>query len=107
MESDGTICRACGGQGFIFESRQTVYRANIRATNEPLANPGDWAETNVAGRKFENFVRTKMVAVAYDHIEESIGATIDGKEYELLREPRYSSYVNNHYVISWWKRVNR
>lgn len=97
------ICSECRGDGFILEPRQTVYRANIRWMNQPYADKGN------ATRTEENFVRTKTVAASYDHIKDSIGATIDGINVEVYQEPRTSGFGETPllYTIAYWKRVDR
>lgn len=106
VSSDGSICRTCTGQGFLLEPRQTVYKANIRWTDQALAE-SDFQEAQLAGRVMPNHVRTKTVASSYQHILEAVGATIDGINVELFEEPRYTGFVNTHYVVAIWKRVNR
>jgi hypothetical protein len=106
MNADGSICRTCTGQGWILEPRQTVYRANIRWVDQAMAE-SDFQESNLAGRIMPNHVRTKTVAASYQHIQECVGATIDGINVELFEEPRYTGMVNVHYVVAIWKRVNR
>lgn len=104
--SSGKICETCKGQGFIIETRQTIYIANIRWTNEPF---NQIEEISVAGRMGVNFVRIKTVASSKTHIRKSIGATIDDVNVELFREPRHTGFGKEPllYVISWWKVVNR
>jgi hypothetical protein len=102
----GTLCLTCAGKGFIYEPRQTLYTANIRWINEPLA--GDrFVEESIAGRIFQNIVRTKTVIDSFDHINESVGATIDGLNVEIFREPRKTSFVDPTYVVTFWKRVDK
>lgn len=106
VSSNGSICRSCAGQGFLMEPRQTVYRANIRWTDQPIAG-ANFEESELAGRMVQNYARTKMVAAAYEHILQAVGATIDGINVELFEEPRYTGFVNTHYVVAIWKRVER
>lgn len=107
--TNGKICETCRGQGFLVESRQTIYIANIRWTAEPFNESTGVQEKFPAGRVGVNFVRTKTVATSKDHIRESIGATIDTTNVELFREPRQTGFGRDPllYVISWWKVVNR
>ncbi len=108
--SGGKICETCKGQGFIVEPRQTIYIANIRWTNEPFnESTRNIQEVFEPGRLGANFIRTKTVAVSLDHIRESIGATIDGINVELFREPRQTGFGRAPllYLVSWWKVVNR
>lgn len=105
---DGKICETCRGQGFTIEPRWTIYRANIRWTDEPFNEARTILEKHEAGRINQNFVRTKLVASAHDHIRESVGATIDGIEVELFEEPRLTGFGNQLlYTVCWWKKVNR
>lgn len=95
------ICSNCRGDGFVYEHRQTVYRANIRWMNQPYND----AENPV--RTSENYVRTKTVADSYEHIQSSKGATIDGINVELYQEPRKTGFGTNLlYTIAIWKRVD-
>jgi len=106
--SNGKICEACKGQGFLVEPMQTIYIANIRWTNEPFNQASkSIKEISEPGRIGANFVRTKTVASSKDHIRKSIGATIDGENVELFREPRQTAFGDILYTISWWKVVNR
>lgn len=106
---DGQVCQLCKGQGFTYETRQTIYMANIRWTDEPFNNQSKRIEEEqAAGRLGADFVRTKTVATAHDHIRQSIGANIDGINVELFEEPRYTGWGQQIlYVIAWWKKVNR
>lgn len=101
-DASNQICRDCKGEGWAMEHRQTVYKANIRWTNQPF---GD--DTNVA-RTSENYVRTKTVASSFQHIKESIGATIDGINVELLQQPRTTGFGPNPllYCVAVWKIVD-
>lgn len=108
VDLQGGPCRACAGQGFIFEPRWTVYKCNRRWTNEPLDKSENTGEKTVAGRVFGNFVRIKTVAAAWNHIHQSIGGTIDGVKVKLYEEPRYTGWGGtNLYIVSWWERVNK
>lgn len=84
---DGKICETCRGQGFVLEPRWTVYRANIRWTDEPYNEARNPQEKYEPGRLGQDFVRTKFVAAAFDHIKQSVGATIDGVDVELFEQP--------------------
>lgn len=107
--TNGKICETCKGQGFLVEGRQTIYVANIRWTSEPFNQATNILEKFPAGRVGVNFVRTKTVASSKDHVRESIGATIDGNNVELFREPRTTGFGASPllYLISWWKVVNK
>jgi len=108
--TNGKICETCKGQGFLIETRQTVYTANIRWTNEPFnENTRNTEEIFPPGRLGVNFVRTKTVNVSRDHVRQSIGATIDGTNVELVREPRDTGFGPSPliYVVAWWRVVNR
>ncbi len=107
---NGKICETCKGQGFLVETNQTIYVANIRWTNEPFnESTRNIQEVFPPGRLGANFVRIKTVASSKDHIRKSIGATIDGENVELFREPRTTGFGRAPllYVVSWWKVVNR
>lgn len=102
------LCELCKGQGFILEPRQTIYRANLRWTNEAFNEARNINERHEVGRIGQNFLRMKTVADSMTHIRQSIGATIDTIDVELFEEPRYTGFGRNLlYVISWWKVVNR
>jgi len=105
---NGILCEVCKGQGFIVEPRYTLYVANIRWATEPFNQSSRGTEELYSpGRLGANFVRTKMVASAYDHIKESIGATIDGRNVELFEEPRQTGFGDNlFYTVCWWKANN-
>jgi len=107
--TDGKICTACKGQGFLVEPRQTIYKANIRWTNEPFnESTSNIQEKFEPGRVGVDFVRTKTVVASKDHVRESVGATIDGVNVELFREPRQTGFGEPVlYLIAWWKIVNR
>jgi hypothetical protein len=108
MGTNGKICETCRGQGFVVEPRWTIYRANIRWTEEPYNEAKSSQEKFEPGRLGVNFVRTKMVASAFDHIKQSIGATIDGVDVELHEQPRTTGFGNQVlYTVCWWKVVNR
>lgn len=108
IRNDGQLCRTCRGQGFFFEQRQTVYRANIRWTDEDLANSLNTGQDTVAGRTTEALVRTKTVADSFNHIQQAIGAQIDGVPVELWGEPRYTGFGGSvFYVVAFWKRTNK
>lgn len=105
---DNSICRACKGQGFIFEPRYTLYTSNIRWTNEPLDKKKNTGEKTTGGRILGNYVRTKTVIQSFDHIEQCIGATIDGEKVKIYKEPRKTGWGDElYYVITWWERINK
>lgn len=106
--SSGILCEVCRGQGFVNEPRWTIYRANIRWTDEPFNEAKSIQERHEPGRLGQNFVRTKMVADAVDHLRESVGATIDGIDVELHEEPRLTGFGSRLlYTVAWWKVANR
>lgn len=110
MSSTGAVCSTCKGQGFVYEPRRTVYRSNIRWTNEPLNlnRFGSANESNMDfGRRGVNFVRTKTVAASKDDINNSVGATVDGIKVELYERPSYTAFGNTLYVVAFWKVVER
>jgi hypothetical protein len=105
---NGSICRDCGGKGFIFEPRYTLYTCNRRWTNEPLDQAENTGEKTTGGRILGNFVRVKTVIDSFQHIEQSIGATIDDEKVKLYKEPRKTGWGSElYYVISWWERINK
>jgi len=102
------LCRDCGGRGFILEPRQTIYRANIRWTDEPLAASRGGGEDTPGGRVFESLVRTKTHIASLDHINQCLGATIDGIKCTLWEEPRVTGWGNTlYFVVSFWKKSNK
>jgi hypothetical protein len=106
--TNGKICETCRGQGFLVEPRQTVYRANIRWTNEPYNESGKSIEEEfVAGRLAANFARTKTVVESFNHLDQCIGATIDGRNVEVFQQPRQTAFGNVIYIVTWWKEMNR
>ena len=110
MGTNNAICRSCKGQGFIFEPRWTVYKCNRRWANEPIegAFKNQGRQATVAGQIYGNFVRIKTVVQSFNHIQQSIGATIDGLKVKLFQEPRITGFGGtNLYVISWWERANK
>jgi hypothetical protein len=108
QDINGGPCRDCKGQGSIVEPRYTIYKCNRRWTNEPLDQSENTGEKTVAGRVFGNYVRVKTVGAAWEHIQNSIGATIDGVKVKLYREPRRTGWGGtNLYIISWWERANK
>ena len=109
MGKDGKVCETCRGQGYILDTRETIYRANIRWTNEPFDESDSIKEKFEAGRVGFNFCRTKTKHVSFNHIRQSIGANIDGINVELLREPRQTGFGDSPllYVVAWWRVVGR
>lgn len=104
----GALCEVCRGQGFIIEPRWTIYRGNIRWTEEPYNEARSIQEKHEPGRLGQNFVRTKMNVAAFDHLKQSIGATIDGVDVELHEEPRKTGFGSRLlYTVAWWKVANR
>lgn len=108
QDVNGGICRECSGRGFTIEPRYTVYKCNRRWTNEPLDEVKNTGEKTTGGRILGNFVRVKTVKAALNHINSSIGATIDGVKVKLYEEPRLTGWGGtNLYVISWWEKINK
>lgn len=102
------LCRSCSGRGFILEPRYTVYKCNRRWTNESLDQSENTGEKTIGGRIYGNFVRVKTVEAAWDHIHQSLGASIDGVKVKLYQGPRRTGWNgNNLYIVSWWERVNK
>lgn len=109
VSTNGIVCSTCKGQGFIIEPNYTIYRANIRWTDEPFnKGSGPLAVTEpVYGRLGYNFVRTKTTIESFEHIKSSIGATIDGVRVQLFEEPRQTGWGPNLlYVVAFWKVIN-
>jgi hypothetical protein len=102
------LCKSCGGAGFIMEQRQTVYRANIRWTDEGLNDPRGGGEDTPAGKVYESLVRTKTHIASLNHINQSLGATIDGVKCTLWNEPRTTGWGNTlYFVVCFWKKANK
>jgi len=105
---NGAICQACKGQGFIMDPRFTTYKCNRRWTNEAYDKPRNTGQETAGGRIVGNFVRVKTVIDSFDHIEQSIGATIDGIKVKLYKEARKTGFGNElYYVVSWWQRMGK
>jgi len=105
---DGKMCRTCKGQGFLVEPRQTIYRANIRWTNETLASKRAGGEDTPAGRISENLIRTKTVIESLNHIKQALSADIDGTNCILWEEPRPHGWGGQlFYVTSFWQKSNK
>lgn len=106
---DGTaLCGACGGRGFILEQRQTIYRANIRHIDENLDSGRGGGEDTPAGRVFETLIRTKTHIVSFDHINQCLGATIDGIKCTLWGDPRQTGWGDTlYFVVAYWKKANK
>jgi hypothetical protein len=106
--STGAICQECKGQGFLMDPRFTRYRCNRRWTNEAYDKALNTGQETTGGRIVGNFVRVKTVIDSFDHIERSIGATIDGVKVKLYKEPRKTGFGDQlYYVISWWERMGK
>ncbi len=101
-DSSNQLCSSCKGEGWALEHRQTIYKANIRWTNQPYGDDAAPIRTS------ENFVRTKMVYAALEHIKESIGAIVDGVNVELLQQPRTTGFGATPllYCVAIWKVVD-
>lgn len=107
VNANGKICDDCRGEGFVIEPRYTIYKANIRWTDEPYYQSNGQEKVDV-GRMGQDFVRTKMVKEAFTHIKQSVGATIDGINVELFEEPRYTGFAGSlFYCVAWWKVSGR
>ena len=105
--ANGQPCRSCGGDGFLFEPRQTSYTANIRWITDPLNPASVGGQATIAGRIFAADVRTKMVVAAHNHILESIGAEIDGIPVKLVTDPVPTGFGGSlFYVVAFWEKKN-
>jgi len=108
MGTSGGPCKACGGVGFIYEQRQTIYMANIRQIKEPFDNAKSGGQDTPAGRVSQKLTRTKTVIESYDHIIKSLGATIDGEEYKLWDEPAKTGFGGTLlYVVTTWQKMDK
>lgn len=107
ISSAGKVCDDCRGEGFVLEPRWTIYKANIRWTDEPYLTRNGQERVEI-GRIGADFARTKMVKESFDHIKQSVGATIDGINVELFEEPRYTGFAGElFYCVAWWKVAGR
>lgn len=105
--TNGQPCRACGGDGFQFEPRQTIYTANIRWITEPLNPSSVGGQATIAGRIYNADVRTKMVVAAHNHILECVGAEIDSVPVKLVKDPVVTGFGGNlYYVVAFWEKKN-
>lgn len=103
--ANNQICADCRGDGFVFEQRQTIYKANIRWTHNPFNDAILDGDSTVGARNSRAFVRTKTVYDSYENIMKSIGATIDGINVKLQNDPQITSFgPNNLYVVTIWKK---
>jgi len=108
MGNNQALCPSCKGDGFKKETRQTIYRANIRQTDEPLSDSVTSGEDTVGGRVYRTLISTKTVIESYDHILQSEGATIDGIHCTLWNDPRTTGWNGQlYYVISYWQKANK
>lgn len=102
------ICPVCKGQGSVFEQRQTNYKCNRRWTNNPLDKSSNGGQNTLGGMVFGNYVRVKTHISSFNHIQQSLGATLDGLKLKLYEEPRKTGWAGTDlYVISWWERANK
>lgn len=104
----GGPCQVCRGAGYVYEQRQTIYRANIRWTNQPIDKAIRGGQDTPAGLVGGNFVRTKTVIQSYNHIISADGATIDGVKVKVYQSPRQTGFGGSlMYVITWWEDANK
>jgi len=105
---DGGLCASCRGKGKIYEHRQTIYKCNRRWENKPIDRSLTGNQATEGGRIHANVVRVKTHIASYDHIKQSLGATLDGRKIKLSEEPRKTGWGGtNLYVISWWEEANK
>ena len=104
----GGLCSACRGEGFKLEQRQTIYTANIRQIKNPIEDSESGGQETNAGKISQKIVRTKTVIASFDHISNSIGATIDGEQYKLWADPEKVGFGGTlFYCISRWKKMDK
>ena len=108
MSNTGGPCPTCGGTGRVYEHRQTVYKCNRRWENNPIDRTLTGGQATEGGRIHANVVRVKTHIASFDHITQSLGATLDGQKIKLIEEPRKTGWGGtNLYVISWWERASK
>lgn len=106
--NNSALCSTCKGDGFKKEPRQTVYRANIRWTDEPLDDSLTSGQDTIGGRVYRSLVRTKTVIESYNHLLLADGVTIDGIHCTLANDPRVTGWNGNlYYVIAFWQKSNK
>jgi hypothetical protein len=106
-DSNNQICSTCRGDGFLFEQRQTIYRANIRWTHNPFNDAVLGGDNTVAARNSRAYVRTKTVYDSYADIMASVAATVDGINVQLQDDPQVTSFgPNNLYVVTIWRKTD-
>lgn len=108
MGANGNLCQTCRGKGKIYEYRQTIYKCNRRWENRPIDRTLTGGQNTEGGRIHANVVRVKTHIASFDHITQSLGATLDGQKIKLIEEPRKTGWNGEtYYVISWWERASK
>lgn len=108
MDQSGGLCLTCSGKGNIYEHRQTIYKCNRRWENRPIDRTLTGNQATEGGRIHATVCRVKTHIASFDHIMQSLGATLDGQKLKLIEEPRKTGWNGeNLYVISWWERASK
>ena len=108
MSLAGGLCSTCRGKGKIYEHRQTIYKCNRRWENKPIDRALTGNQATQGGRIHANAVRVKTHIASFNHIMQSLGATLNGQKLKLIEEPRKTGWNGvNLYVISWWQRASK
>jgi hypothetical protein len=108
MGSTGGLCSTCMGKGKIYEHRQTIYKCNRRWENKPIDRALTGGQATEGGRVHANVCRVKTHIASFDHIMQSLGATLNGQKLKMIEEPRKTGWDGtNLYVISWWIRASK
>jgi hypothetical protein len=108
MGLSGGLCSTCKGKGKIYEHRQTIYKCNRRWQNKPIDRTLTGNQATEGGRIHANVVRVKTHIASFNHIMQSLGATLNGQKLKLIEEPRKTGWNGtNLYVISWWERASK
>jgi len=108
MTLAGGLCSTCMGKGKIYEHRQTIYKCNRRWENRPIDRALTGGQATEGGRVHADVVRIKTHIASFDHIMQSLGATLNGQKLKMIEEPRKTGWGSElFYVISWWIRSSK